>query len=126
MKRTHTWARSLVPPDSARVVHSTSHSDVTLKGRPTSDPYESFPGVSYVLASIERNFVRPTRTRRRCNVFSTSVTNKEVRKSSIRTQGMASAERLLTSCRVSIDSYHTPDHSKIRLRLYDSIPNGTE
>ena len=30
---------------SARVVHSTSYSDVTSRGRPALGPYESFPDV---------------------------------------------------------------------------------
>ena len=40
---------------SARVVHSTSHLDVTLRERPSLCPYVSFPDVLYVPASVERN-----------------------------------------------------------------------
>ena len=32
-------------PHSERVVHSTSHSDVTLRGRPSFGPYVSLPDV---------------------------------------------------------------------------------
>ena len=40
---------------SAGVVHSTSHSVVMLRGRPTLGPYESFRMSFYVPASIEHN-----------------------------------------------------------------------
>ena len=61
---------------SARVVHRTSHSDVTSRGRPALGPYVSFPDVLYVPASVERHsyvrfgrdvgatsFLRPQRKR---------------------------------------------------------------
>ena len=54
---------------SARVVHSTSLSDATLRGRPTLGPYESFPDVLLRPVVRRTSFVRQIRTRRRCNVF---------------------------------------------------------
>ena len=86
---------------SVRVVHSTSYSDATLRGRPTLGPYKKiFPDV--LLRPVVRRtlYVRPIRTRRWCNVFSTSATNKDVRKTFIRAQSRASAQRPWTSCRV--------------------------
>ena len=81
---------------SARVVHSTSLSDVTLRGRPLFGPYKS-------------QFT----SRRPYNVIRTSVsdatsmprlfyaaTNKDVRKTFIRAQSRTSAQRPWTSCRV--------------------------
>ena len=96
------------PPHSARVVNSTSLSDVTLWGPPTLGPYERFPDV-LLRPDIRRTlFVRLIRTRRRCNVFSTSATNKEFRKTYIRAQNRTSAQRPWTSCRVGIPVMEPP------------------
>ena len=64
---------------SAMVVHSTSHSDLTFRGRPTLGPHKSLPDVIVRLGVRRTQFARQARTRRRCNVFSTSATNKDVR-----------------------------------------------
>ena len=55
---------STILSHSARVVHSTSHSVVTLRERPTLGPYESFPDV-LLRPGVRRTYlVRPIRTRR--------------------------------------------------------------
>ena len=82
---------------SARVVHSASHSNVTLRGRPTSCPYESFQDVVLRPGVRRTQFVRPTR---RCIVFYTSATNQSARKTFIRAQSRASTQCPWTSCRV--------------------------
>ena len=56
----------------------------------------------YAPASVERN--SPIRTLHRCNVFSTSTTNKYVRKIFIRAQSRSSAQRPWTSGRVGYAS----------------------
>ena len=89
-----------VRPHSARVVHSTSYSDVTSRGRPDFGPYVSFPDVLLRPGVRRTSLVRLIRTQRRCNVFSTSATNNDVRKTYVRAQIKSSSRRLWTSCRV--------------------------
>ena len=54
---------------SARVVLSTSYSDVTSRWRPNLGPYVSFPDVILRPGVRRTLFVRPIRTRRRCDIF---------------------------------------------------------
>ena len=84
----------------ARVAHSTSYSDVMSRGRPNLGPYVSFPDVLLRPGVRITPFVRPIRTRRRCNVFSTSATNTDVRKTYVRALIRSSSRRSWTSCRV--------------------------
>ena len=45
LRRSYSHSANVDPTHSARVVHSTSYSDVTLRGRPNLGPNESFPDV---------------------------------------------------------------------------------
>ena len=74
------WQIRFVVSNSTRVVHSPSHSDVTLIGRPTLGPYDAFPDVVLGTGVCRKLSLRQTRRRSRCNVFSTPTTNKDVRK----------------------------------------------
>ena len=49
---------------TARVVHSTSYSDVTSRGRPNLGPYVIFPDVLIRPGVRRTSFVRPIRPRR--------------------------------------------------------------
>ena len=63
---------------SARVVHITSHSGMMLKGQPSLDTYER------ISSRRPKNVILTSDSLRcRCNVFSTSVTNKDVRETLI-------------------------------------------
>ena len=91
-------------------------SDVTSRGRPYLGPCVSFPDV-FLRPGVRRtSFVRPSRTRRREDVFSTSATNKDVRKTYAWAQIRSSSRRPMTSCRVgrSLDHqfYTFPDIEK--------------
>ena len=89
------------PFHSASVVHSTSYSDVTSRGRPNLGPYVSFPDV-LLRSGVRRTlFVRSIRTWRRWDVFYTSATNKDVRKTYIWAQIRSSFRRSGTSCRLN-------------------------
>ena len=90
----------LVLTHSARVIHNTFYSDVTSRGRPNLGPYVSFPDVLLRPDVRRTSFVRPIRTRRREDVFSTSATNKDVPKTYARAQISSSSRRPMTSCRV--------------------------
>ena len=94
------WIRAWVVSHSARVVHSTSFSDVTSRGWPNLGPFVSFPDVLLRPGVRRTLFQRATRTWRRCNVLSTSAKNKDVRKTYIRAQIRSSSWRPCTSFRV--------------------------
>ena len=93
-----------VASNSARVVHSTSHSGVTLSGR-ILQAHMIFRD-NLLRDSFRKTLVvRTNRTRRRCNVF--SMTNNSVRKTLIWAKvGHFITQRPWTSCRVGLIEIH--------------------
>ena len=88
---------------SARVVHSTSYSDVT--SRPSLGPYVSFLDVLLRPGVRRTSSVGRIKTRRQYDVVFASATNKDVRKTYVRAQIRSSSQRPWTSCRVGNDQY---------------------
>ena len=84
---------------SARIVHGTSYSDVTSRERPNLGPYVNFLDTCLRPSVRRTSFVRSIRTPRRCDVFSTSATSKDVPKTYVCAQIRSSSRRPLTSCR---------------------------